>query len=136
MTNTIFLSQAIATLEEAFKLYENSSGSQALLMRDGLIQRFEYTFELAVKTLERFLKQVMISESELLTVTYNDLIRIGAEKSLILNPECWFEFRLARNRTSHAYSGKVADEVFEVIPKFLGQVILLLSNLQQIENRN
>lgn len=112
------------------------SSEQELLLRDGVIQRFEYTFELAIKTLERFLKEISISESELITVTYNDLIRMGAEKLLIRNPEKWFIFRQARNKTSHAYSSIVANEVFEVIPDFITETEDLLSKLQEIENCN
>ncbi len=131
MVSTLFLEKALETLEEALK--EHAQRKDDLLVRDGVIQRFEYCFELAVKTLERMLKEEMVSDSELKVTFYKDLIRIGAAKGLIESPEGWFRYREARNKTSHAYSNAVAEEVFECIGPFLGSAKNLMAHLKSLE---
>jgi len=130
MVSVEFLAKSILTLEEALAEY-NSGGS--LLMRDGVIQRFEYTFELTIRTLQRMLKEVNVSEESLIDLTYKTTIRLAYERGWLDSPELWFDFREARNKTSHAYSNSVAAAVFLVIPGFVSRAKDLLSKLEQVE---
>lgn len=50
------LANAVARLEEALVVYRRDP-SQTLI-RDGLIQRFEFTYEIAHRTLKRYLVEV------------------------------------------------------------------------------
>lgn len=104
---------------------------QAVLNRDAVIQRFEYTYELAYKMLKRFIELTSPSPATVDQLGFRDLLRLGGEAGLIKNVEDWFIFRDKRNITSHAYDEKKAKEVYEVIPSFLtasGELLVELKN--------
>jgi nucleotidyltransferase substrate binding protein (TIGR01987 family) len=83
------------------------------LTRDGAIQRFEYTFELAWKTMKRLLRA---KGSE---VNHpRDVFREAAADHLIFNPSAWFVFLEKRNKSTHIYKKEVAEEVFAEMPNF------------------
>lgn len=100
-------------------------------VRDACIQRFEYTYELAYKMLVRFLESSSANPQDIDRNSFRENIRIGAEKGLIDSPESWFDFRKARNQTSHAYDVDVAKEVFDEIPKFAAHAETLLSKISE-----
>jgi len=81
--------------------------------RDGAIQRFKYTFELAWNTAKRTLETVGISSE-----SPHSVIRALAQQGWITNPETWMDFLDARNRTVHIYKEEVAKEVFESAEAF------------------
>lgn len=115
--------KAIASLEDVLAQPQNS------YMRDSAIQRFEYTFELAIKMIKRYFQEKGISDNPE-ALTYNDLCRMAAEAELIGDSVPWFDFRDARNKTSHAYDENLAEEVYRVIPSFLPHAKTLLQNLK------
>jgi len=83
------------------------------LARDGAIQRFEYTFELAWKTMKRLLRA---KGSE---VNHpRDVFREAAAEGYINDPKPWFIFLEKRNKSTHIYKREVAEEVFSVLPDF------------------
>jgi hypothetical protein len=53
-------------------------------IRDGLIQRFEFTYEIAQKMLKRYLESTSASPGEYDTMPFADLIRSANEKDLLL----------------------------------------------------
>lgn len=130
MVSTLFLEKTLKTLEEG--LEEQARNSDNLFIRDGVIQRFEYSFELAVKTLERMLKAANASIKEQ-DFFYKPMIRLAAKNGLIDSPQIWFDFRDARNKTSHAYDEDIAKEVFVQIPLFLKAAQDLLIKLKEVE---
>lgn len=104
--------------------------SKTIIVRDATIQRFEYTFELAVKMIQRyFQEQGTVANVDALT--YNDICRIAAEAELITDPKLWFAFRRARNETSHAYDEKKAENVYKIAKLFLPEAQHLLSELKK-----
>jgi nucleotidyltransferase substrate binding protein (TIGR01987 family) len=120
------LRNALQTLTQA--LAEIKLNPNNLLMRDGVIQRFEYCYELAWKTLERYLKQEMgVTNSE--NLSKRDLYRIAAEKGLLINPQNWYQYHEARNLSAHAYKQEYAERVFAVTVDFLNDANALLTNL-------
>jgi len=125
-------SNAILSLESAFKLYtkikDTSTPAESELLRDGVIQRFEYTFELAWKSLRRYFRMYAFESIE--TMTNRQVFRKAAELGLITNVEAWFEYLLDRNQTSHVYDDEIAKDVFESIRPFITDVKILLQNLQ------
>lgn len=98
-------------------------------IRDACIQRFEYTYELAYKMLKRQLEQELQSSEELDHLPFKELIRVGAERGLINDPQRWFDYRDKRNITSHTYDQAKAREVFSVLSDFAADAADLLSRL-------
>ena len=131
MVSTLFLEKALKTLEEVLK--EQIENPQSLAIRDGAIQRFEYCFEIAPKTLRRILKRILDSSESVDEMPFKEMIRIAAKKGLIEDPQVWFNFREARNKTSHAYDEDIAQEVFNQIPAFLEAAKKLLIKLKDVE---
>ncbi|CAG0907090.1 unnamed protein product [Cyprideis torosa] len=77
------LKNAIARLEEGWAVYQRDT-SQSLI-RDGLIQRFEFTYEIAHKTLKRYLEQSAADPTRYDTMTFQDLIR----RDVDIDPAQW-----------------------------------------------
>lgn len=92
--------------------------------RDGAIQRFEYTFELAWKTSMRVLREEGLDAGSPKTVI-RELARLG----WIEDAESWIEFLDARNATSHVYNEAIARRVFDAAVKFTDPCGRLLDQL-------
>ena len=102
------------------------------LVRDGVIQRFEYTYELSHKFLRRFLEQTEPAPERIKEVSFPSLIRLGSERGLLLNGwDVWSGYRKARGTTSHAYDGIKAAEVFAQVPAFLEDARALLDAIER-----
>jgi nucleotidyltransferase substrate binding protein (TIGR01987 family) len=101
-------------------------------LRDGLIQRFEYTYELSHRMMRRYLRLIAPTPDAYDQMPFQDLIRTGNEQGL-LNGDwpVWRRFRDMRARTSHTYSAAIAEQVAAGIPDFLVEATYLLDQLQQ-----
>jgi nucleotidyltransferase substrate binding protein (TIGR01987 family) len=88
-------------------------------VRDASIQRFEYTYELCVKSLRRQLTVMSDSPSEIDVLGYRDMIRMGVERGLVKTETPWFGYRELRNITSHVYDPAKARKVFGALRRFL-----------------
>ena len=125
------LRNAIARLREGLERYRNAPDDEQL--RDGLIQRFEFTYELSHRTLRRYLAETAPSPDEIAHLPFPDLIRRAADQGLIRGGwPAWRRFREMRTRTSHTYDEATAAVVVAEIPSFLNEAEHLLA---QIENR-
>ena len=99
------------------------------LLRDGVIQRFEYTMDLSWKMIQRYLKHIAQVEESAIR-TKKDLFREAGRLGLISNVEAWFGYYEARNETSHTYDPQIAESVFEQAELFLPDAISLLEALK------
>ena len=81
------------------------------LERQGLIQAFEFTHELAWNTLKDFLE----SHGVLNLYGSKDATREAFAKGLIANGEAWMAMIQSRNRSSHTYNESTAKEVATAI---------------------
>ena len=118
---------AIASLAEALEAAEMRPDDA--FVRDASIQRFEYTYELCVKSLRRQLEAMSDSPAELDALGYRDMIRVGVERGLIVAEAEWFRYRELRNITAHVYDPAKAAQVFGKLPAFLGDAKALLGKL-------
>jgi nucleotidyltransferase substrate binding protein (TIGR01987 family) len=90
------LEKALTTLKEAWTEYQKDTSNT--FVRDSVIQRFEYTFEISHKILRRFLSDAEASRAEINEMLFNDLIRLGCKRGLLLNDlETWNKYRKLRN---------------------------------------
>ena len=97
------------------------------LERDGLIQRFEFTFELAWKTLKG------IFEDEGLTGLNSPktVLREAFSAGLIEDEELWLLMLNDRNSTSHVYNEKLAIEICNhIITKYGDAFKALIKQIQ------
>jgi nucleotidyltransferase substrate binding protein (TIGR01987 family) len=100
------------------------------LSRDGVIQRFEYSMDLAWKLLQRYLK-VVAQVDEATIRTKKDLFREAARLKLVANAEAWIGHYEARNDASHTYNPETAKLVFERAGMFLPDAKELLESLRR-----
>ena len=105
------LGKAIASLKRGLIRAQADLSDEEL--RDGAIQRFEYTFELCWKMLKRQLQIEMPNTAELDGMSFRELIREGFERGYIDSPEDWFLFREHRNAVAHSYNEEKAKVVFQ-----------------------
>lgn len=124
------LERAIARLEEGVAVYAGDT-SQSLI-RDGLVQRFEFTYEISHKMLRRYLTESVAVPEQISRMTFADIIRSGNERGLLLsNWPGWKAFREMRAKTSHSYDEATALEVVAGIPAFLDEARHLRDRLQE-----
>ena len=121
------LKNAVKQLREGIDIAESDQGKE--IVRDGVIQRFEYCYELAQKMIKRTLETQFDEKVDVMA--WNDVLRSAAERGLISNVEQWFEYRTERNKTSHTYDASVAALVYMSAKKFLPDVQFLLSTLEK-----
>lgn len=124
------LEKAITRLSEGWIRYQQDISDTQI--RDGLIQRFEFTYEISHKMLKRFLVATAASPAEFSDMSFQDLIRTGNEHNLLLGswPE-WRKYREMRAKTSHTYDEEVALLVVSAILDFLNEAKHLLQRLKE-----
>ena len=128
--DTTSLGSAVGRLREGLARCEREPGDEQV--RDGLIQRFEFTYELSHKMLRRYLKETAASPDEIERMPFADLVRTANAQGLLLGDwPAWRRFRELRTRTSHTYDAKVASQVVSAIPGFLGEVEHFYAELQR-----
>jgi len=98
-------------------------------LRAGVIQNFEFTYELCWKSLKRWLEE-NIGSTYVDGVTRRELFRYGAENRLIDDVDLWMDFHRSRNMTSHTYDVSVADDVFESAALFSKEAVRFLAALE------
>lgn len=124
------LSNAVMRLQEGWRRYLQDTGDTQI--RDGLIQRFEFTYEISHKILKRYLEHTSANPAEIDLMTFQDLIRTANEQGLLLgNWSDWKQYRDMRSRTSHTYDEAVALAVVQGIEKFLAEAVFLQNTLQE-----
>lgn len=123
------LAKAVTRLDEGIvRFLADESDAQ---IRDGLIQRFEFTYDLAHKMLRRALEEAAANPEEIDRMTFPALIRTGVEQGLVAGEWTdWRMFREMRNITSHTYDEAKAVQVVAAIPAFLAEAQGLLARLQ------
>jgi len=105
--------KAFQTLAEAVELSEQRELSD--LEKQGLIQRFEYTHELAWNVLKDYLENKGVTN----LLGSKDATRSAFKNGLIEEGEDWMDMIKVRNRTSHAYESEEAEAIFEdVVGRF------------------
>ena len=124
------MKNAIARLAEGLARYEQDRSDTQI--RDGLIQRFEFTYELAHKTLKRYLQSGAPTPQDYDGMAFADLIRSANEAGLLQNDwPTWRTYRDMRGKTSHTYDETIALEVVAGIPAFINEATFLRDELRR-----
>lgn len=114
---------AVAQLEQAVSVYSNDQSDS--LYRDGLIQRFEFTVELAWKSLKEYLED---QGSVLAVSAPRAVLKDAYAAGVIMDAAIWDEIIRSRNVTSHVYDEQTAIEVADRVCN------TYLSILQKLDN--
>lgn len=122
------VSYAITKLDEAItRLKEGVSTAKDSLGKDGVIQRFEFTFELLWKCLKIFLADQGI-ECRTPKESLKNAFKIG----LIQDEETFLNMLDDRNKSSHTYSKEESEKIFENIKSiYVLQIENLLARLKK-----
>ena len=115
-------SRAYTLLREAM---ERKVAELNELEREGAIQRFEYTFELAWLTLKDRLEYAGVTLSE---ITPRNVIREAFAAKLIADADAWMDMLVDRNLMSHTYDFARFEAVIE---NTRSRYLAVLDNLYQ-----
>lgn len=116
------LKKALARLEEALALPKND------IVRDSVIQRFEFTVELSWNALQKYLQMAGVLSA---STSPKNLFREGAKIGLIGEPEMWIQFIDDRNLSSYTYRENLAEQVYTSasrLPKYVKDLIQKLES--------
>lgn len=101
--------QAMTRLSEALQLKKDD------IVRDSAIQRFEFTFDLAWKTVKTYLRE----QKGIVCVSPKDCIRAAYAQGLIPYDDAWLTMTDMRNETAHTYNEEVAEKIYAQLPDAL-----------------
>jgi nucleotidyltransferase substrate binding protein (TIGR01987 family) len=118
ITHQLF--QAVARLEEVLKI-ESSD-----VIKDSAIQRFEFSLDLAWKTLKAYLEE----KKGVLVNSPKESFREAFRQGLIEYEDNWLTMVDLRNQTVHTYNQDLADKIYSQLPEFLPLFKSLLLKLK------
>ena len=112
-TKLMQFGMAIERTREGVAEYRQTPGK---LLRDGVIQRFEFTAELSWKSCREYLIDQGYAEIN----SPMSVMKTAYAAGVINDQQGWIDLLHARNATSHIYSDKQADAVFQdIVARFL-----------------
>lgn len=107
--------KALKKLSEAIEYSkekkEDPSVMKNEIIKEGIIQRFEYTHELAWKTMKDYAKFQGIPD----VAGSKDASREAYQLGLISEADTWMDMMISRNKTSHTYDESTVQEIYEKI---------------------
>lgn len=92
-------------------------------LRDSVIQRFEFTHELAWKMLK-----LRLEAEDIFVKTPRETMQAALQAGLIEDGNAWSDLQKMRNLTSHTYNEDLADDVYTYVVE---QGVRMLHQLAQ-----
>lgn len=121
------MEELFESLKQSLKRFEEILGEkETVANRDSAIQRFEFTVELAWKTLQKFLRA-----QDILCRSPKECFKEAFQYGLLVDDSRWHEMMEDRNKTVHTYNEKFAEEVYTRLPNYFE---LLSSLREKLEN--
>jgi len=102
-------SKALRQLSAAVKLADERELSD--LEKQGLVQAFEFTHELAWRVIE----DLYANQGESGLQGSRDAVRMAFRRGLINSGDIWMDMIKSRNLTSHTYDEKTVDAIVDVV---------------------
>ena len=100
------LAGALSRLKEALNLPKSD------IVRDSAIQRFEFTMDLAWKTVKTFLEE----KKGLICVSPKECFREAYRQGLVSYDDEWIKLVDLRNETVHTYNEETAARIYGELP--------------------
>lgn len=121
------LAAALGTYEQALaRLADALQQPPTEWVCDAAIQRFEFCFELAWKTVARFAHREGL-DTPSPRQAFTAALRLG----WLEDEPLWLDIREDRNRASHVYGAQMAAEIFKALPRYLPAMQRLAVALRQ-----
>lgn len=115
---------ALQRLQEALKYEIND------VTIDGVLHRFEFTFELSWKTIKDYLEYMGISET---SGSPREVIQLAFKQGIINDGEQWIKMMISRNMLSHMYDENISREIYDTIKNnYINLFIELKEKFEQI----
>lgn len=104
------LEEAVQEIQNKYSIDEIKNQDDFLndIIKEGLIQRFEYTHELAWNVMKDFLQEAGNNN----IFGSKDATREAFASGLIQNGKVWMDMIQSRNKTSHTYNEETANDIF------------------------
>jgi nucleotidyltransferase substrate binding protein (TIGR01987 family) len=100
------------------------------LEEQGLIQAFEYTYELAWNTLKDYLE----AQGETEIHGSRDAFRLAFQRGLIEDGETWMEMVRSRTLTTHTYNEEIARQIANsIFQQYFPQFVKIHAKLQTLQ---
>lgn len=126
------LENSLQRLGEVVEIYKKNP--QDTIVRDSLIQRFEFTYFITLKTLRKYFIERAFIVDDVNKLSFNEMVRTAMQLNLLRSDLAkWTEFREMRNLTSHTYDENVALKVSGIVPDFYEEITYLLKELKGIK---
>ena len=129
------LESAVAQLQRSFDFLHGDLARTDPDLREqfraATIQAFEFTYELAVKMIQRQLAQIAANPDALREMDFADRMRDAADAGIVRDAPSYVRYRELRNKTSHTYDADRAEKTVSVIDEFLRDVRFLLQELRK-----
>lgn len=120
------LKKAYTKLKEVSDLYDGKDE----IIRDSLIQRFEFTYELTHKTLKEFMKYLGVTLENSFPRT---IFKKAYVNNLISDDKVWISLLEDRNSTSHIYNEAMSDEIANrIVKQYVNAIGELIENLEKL----
>ena len=118
--------KAFHELQESLELAQERTLTK--LEKQGVIQGFEYTHELAWNVLKDYLE----FQGHVGLIGSRDTTREAFKRELIRDGDTWMEMIKCRNLTSHAYDREIAERIYvEISARFFLEFQALYASFQQ-----
>ena len=130
------LRAAIASFEDSLDVVGDAAwfGAQSPRVRNtlmaGVIQNFEFVYEIGFKMIKRRLDLDSASPGDIDGMNFRDVLRLAGEAALVDDVAPWFEYRAMRNITAHTYDQEKARQIYRGALKFRGDAKALLARLE------
>lgn len=102
------------------------------MLREGLIQRFEYTHELAWNVM----KDYAVYQGNSSIGGSRDASREAFQLQLIADAHVWMDMISSRNKTSHTYNEETAEEIFsKILEEYYPAFIAFKNKMEEKRNQ-
>lgn len=99
------------------------------LEQQGLIQSFEYTYELAWNTLKDYFED----QGETNIHGSRDAFRLAFKRGLIEDGETWMDMIESRTLTSHTYNEDVAEKIAaDIVNRYFSEFVTLQTKMESL----
>lgn len=117
------MEEILESFKQSLERFREILGQEKTIAnRDAAIKRFEFTAELAWKTIQKFLR-----EQKITCRSPKECLEAAFQFGLVEDDPLWMEALEDRNKTVHTYDEKFVDEVYGRLPRYLG-VFMSLSD--------